>query len=189
MIKSIIATLLITLCLTGYAQADVTGPIGGSLNCTSDDGVTCTSARSLDIPSGKTLTVQTQSAGDNSTKAASTAYVDAKKWRIDKTILAPTSSDTYVKTKFSAVSTVTSCTVECTGGTSIVFDLQRCAVNGVACETILDSTLTVTCGTDGAADLIATPTVTAAKPWLNPRITTVTGAVTDVNISIEGTTP
>lgn len=70
--KRIVLSLILILSLAGMAQAGTT-VIGGSLECTTDDGTTCTSARSVTMPTGKALTVQTPTADGH---AARKDYVD-----------------------------------------------------------------------------------------------------------------
>lgn len=56
--KKYILLVLLILTLAGFAQAGTT-VIGGSLECTHDDGTTCTTPRNLSFGTGKTVNIPT----------------------------------------------------------------------------------------------------------------------------------
>jgi hypothetical protein len=113
-----------------------------------------------------------------------TAYT----FRADYRVYNPTSADDIPITTLIAASTLTSFRGTCVGGTSITLTLQYCDADGVSNCAALVNEDTITCGTAKNFTLNATAIPTGVKT-LRVLAGTVTGAVTYVLATAQGTTP
>jgi len=132
------------------------------------------------LPDGTTAT--TQSASDNSTKLATTAYADSAgnhTGQFSIPIIAPDADDDILL--FRPISwtsvTLTNITGVCDNGdgsNNMVANLQVCTgTDGTSCSDVCDSDITFNGGLDTDNDDLSNPTATKYQ-WLRLKITSVT---------------
>lgn len=105
------------------------------------------------------------------------------------TLFSPTASDDDIKKKLPAGTTITGVYADCTSGTNVIFGIHEVDADGDDSDAVqLDSgDYTVTCGTQQSDTSITVNNALDANDWLQLDITSVSGSVDSLNVTIWGT--